>query len=97
MDEKLQQVGATLTGVLDSMEERGVIRRERDRLTYLVQGAQVRNRKKFYRQLLYRWDKLCKGVAWGTPIIDTVGRDARSQIFLKFPLNEKQLSLEADG
>ena len=30
LDEKLQQVGATLTGVLDRMEECGVIRRERD-------------------------------------------------------------------
>jgi DNA-binding MarR family transcriptional regulator len=29
--EKLQQVGGTLTGVLDRMEERGLIRRERDR------------------------------------------------------------------
>jgi MarR family transcriptional regulator, organic hydroperoxide resistance regulator len=28
--EKLQQVGGTLTGVLDRMEERGFIRRERD-------------------------------------------------------------------
>jgi DNA-binding MarR family transcriptional regulator len=28
--EKLQQVGGTLTGVLDRMEERGLIRRERD-------------------------------------------------------------------
>jgi MarR family transcriptional regulator, organic hydroperoxide resistance regulator len=28
--EKLQQVGATLTGVLDRMEERGLVRRERD-------------------------------------------------------------------
>ncbi|MBL1174032.1 MarR family winged helix-turn-helix transcriptional regulator [Pantanalinema sp. GBBB05] len=28
--DKLQQVGGTLTGVLDRMEERGVIRRERD-------------------------------------------------------------------
>ncbi len=31
LGEKLQQVGGTLTGVLDRMEERGVIRRERDR------------------------------------------------------------------
>ncbi|MBW4573685.1 MAG: MarR family transcriptional regulator [Aphanothece sp. CMT-3BRIN-NPC111] len=30
LGEKLQQVGGTLTGVLDRMEERGVIRRERD-------------------------------------------------------------------
>jgi MarR family transcriptional regulator, organic hydroperoxide resistance regulator len=29
--EKLQQVGGTLTGVLDRMEERGLVRRERDR------------------------------------------------------------------
>lgn len=29
--EKLQQVGGTLTGVLDRMEERDLIRRERDR------------------------------------------------------------------
>jgi MarR family transcriptional regulator, organic hydroperoxide resistance regulator len=29
--EKLQQVGGTLTGVLDRMEERGFVRRERDR------------------------------------------------------------------
>lgn len=29
--DKLQQVGGTLTGVLDRMEERGLIRRERDR------------------------------------------------------------------
>lgn len=29
--EKLQQVGGTLTGVLDRMEDRGLIRRERDR------------------------------------------------------------------
>jgi MarR family transcriptional regulator, organic hydroperoxide resistance regulator len=29
--EKLQQVGGTLTGVLDRMEERGLIRRDRDR------------------------------------------------------------------
>lgn len=29
--ERLQQVGGTLTGVLDRMEERGLIRRERDR------------------------------------------------------------------
>ncbi len=29
--ERLQQVGGTLTGVLDRMEERGVVRRERDR------------------------------------------------------------------
>ncbi|HEY9622768.1 MAG TPA: MarR family winged helix-turn-helix transcriptional regulator [Crinalium sp.] len=29
--ERLQQVGATLTGVIDRMEERGVVRRERDR------------------------------------------------------------------
>lgn len=28
--EKLQQVGGTMTGVLDRMEERGLIRRERD-------------------------------------------------------------------
>lgn len=28
--EKLQQVGGTLTGVLDRMEERGLVRRERD-------------------------------------------------------------------
>ena len=28
--EKLQQVGGTLTGVLDRMEERGFVRRERD-------------------------------------------------------------------
>jgi len=28
--EKLQQVGGTITGVLDRMEERGLIRRERD-------------------------------------------------------------------
>ena len=28
--ERLQQVGGTLTGVLDRMEERGLIRRERD-------------------------------------------------------------------
>jgi DNA-binding MarR family transcriptional regulator len=28
--EKLQQLGATLTGVLDRMEERGMVRRERD-------------------------------------------------------------------
>jgi len=28
--ERLQQVGGTLTGVLDRMEERGVVRRERD-------------------------------------------------------------------
>ncbi len=28
--EKLQQVGGTLTGVIDRMEERGLIRRERD-------------------------------------------------------------------
>jgi DNA-binding MarR family transcriptional regulator len=28
--DKLQQVGGTLTGVLDRMEERGLIRRERD-------------------------------------------------------------------
>lgn len=28
--EKLQQVGGTITGVLDRMEERGVIRRQRD-------------------------------------------------------------------
>ncbi|WP_036476778.1 MarR family winged helix-turn-helix transcriptional regulator [Myxosarcina sp. GI1] len=31
ISEKLQQVGGTLTGVLDRMEERGLIRRERDR------------------------------------------------------------------
>jgi DNA-binding MarR family transcriptional regulator len=30
ISEKLQQVGGTLTGVLDRMEERGLIRRERD-------------------------------------------------------------------
>ena len=30
--DKLQQVGGTLTGVLDRMEERGLIERERDRL-----------------------------------------------------------------
>jgi MarR family transcriptional regulator, organic hydroperoxide resistance regulator len=30
LGEKLQQVGGTLTGVLDRMEERGLIRRERD-------------------------------------------------------------------
>lgn len=29
--EKLQQVGGTMTGVLDRMEERGLVRRERDR------------------------------------------------------------------
>ena len=29
--EQLQQVGGTLTGVLDRMEERGLVRRERDR------------------------------------------------------------------
>jgi MarR family transcriptional regulator, organic hydroperoxide resistance regulator len=29
--ERLQQVGGTLTGVLDRMEERGFVRRERDR------------------------------------------------------------------
>lgn len=29
--DKLQQVGGTLTGVLDRMEDRGLIRRERDR------------------------------------------------------------------
>ncbi|MDX2213576.1 MAG: MarR family winged helix-turn-helix transcriptional regulator [Oculatellaceae cyanobacterium bins.114] len=29
--DRLQQVGGTLTGVLDRMEERGLIRRERDR------------------------------------------------------------------
>lgn len=29
--DKLQQVGGTLTGVLDRMEERGLIRRQRDR------------------------------------------------------------------
>ncbi|WP_309739273.1 MarR family winged helix-turn-helix transcriptional regulator, partial [Chamaesiphon sp. OTE_20_metabat_361] len=29
--EKLQQVGGTLTGVLDRMEDRGLVRRERDR------------------------------------------------------------------
>jgi MarR family transcriptional regulator, organic hydroperoxide resistance regulator len=29
--DKLQQVGGTLTGVLDRMEERGLVRRERDR------------------------------------------------------------------
>jgi DNA-binding MarR family transcriptional regulator len=28
--DKLQQVGGTLTGVLDRMEERGLVRRERD-------------------------------------------------------------------
>jgi DNA-binding MarR family transcriptional regulator len=28
--EKLQQVGGTLTGVLDRMEERGLVRRDRD-------------------------------------------------------------------
>lgn len=28
--EKLKQLGATLTGVLDRMEERGIVRRERD-------------------------------------------------------------------
>jgi len=28
--EKLQQVGGTITGVLDRMEERGLVRRERD-------------------------------------------------------------------
>jgi MarR family transcriptional regulator, organic hydroperoxide resistance regulator len=28
--ERLQQVGGTLTGVLDRMEERGLVRRERD-------------------------------------------------------------------
>jgi DNA-binding MarR family transcriptional regulator len=28
--EKIQQLGATLTGVLDRMEERGMVRRERD-------------------------------------------------------------------
>lgn len=31
ISEKLQQVGGTMTGVLDRMEERGLIRRERDR------------------------------------------------------------------
>lgn len=31
LGEKLQQVGGTLTGVLDRMEERGLIRRELDR------------------------------------------------------------------
>jgi MarR family transcriptional regulator, organic hydroperoxide resistance regulator len=31
ISEKLQQVGGTLTGVLDRMEERGFVRRERDR------------------------------------------------------------------
>jgi MarR family transcriptional regulator, organic hydroperoxide resistance regulator len=30
ISEKLQQVGGTLTGVIDRMEERGVVRRERD-------------------------------------------------------------------
>ena len=30
LGEKLQQVGGTLTGVLERMEQRGVIRRERD-------------------------------------------------------------------
>ncbi len=30
--EKLQQVGGTLTGVIDRMEERGFVRRERDRV-----------------------------------------------------------------
>jgi DNA-binding MarR family transcriptional regulator len=30
LGEKLQQVGGTLTGVLDRMEQRGVVRRERD-------------------------------------------------------------------
>ncbi|GAC1490563.1 MAG: MarR family transcriptional regulator [Chamaesiphon sp.] len=30
LGEKLQQVGGTLTGVLDRMEQRGLIRRERD-------------------------------------------------------------------
>lgn len=29
--EKLQQVGGTLTGVLDRMEKRGIVRRERDK------------------------------------------------------------------
>jgi DNA-binding MarR family transcriptional regulator len=29
--DKLQQVGGTLTGVLDRMEERGLVRRERDK------------------------------------------------------------------
>lgn len=32
ISEKLQQVGGTMTGVLDRMEERGLIRRERDRM-----------------------------------------------------------------
>jgi MarR family transcriptional regulator, organic hydroperoxide resistance regulator len=31
LGERLQQVGGTITGVLDRMEERGLIRRERDR------------------------------------------------------------------
>ncbi len=30
LGEQLQQVGSTLTGVLDRMEERGIVRRERD-------------------------------------------------------------------
>lgn len=31
LGEQLQQVGGTLTGVIDRMEERGLVRRERDR------------------------------------------------------------------
>lgn len=34
--DKLQQVGGTLTGVLDRMEERGLIRRERDQNDHRV-------------------------------------------------------------
>jgi DNA-binding MarR family transcriptional regulator len=66
LDEKLQQVGATLTGVLDRIEERGVIRRERDRLIWRIWLTDAGRELKFYHQLPYKGEsKLCKEILPG--------------------------------